>query len=351
MKPIYFFWVVFAISIYWMGYLYYDFLMNILIAALLSVASFWLKDFFDRFIKYNFLSSFFCVLTLLAFLIIPLYFVIHNSVNILLKVNPDEFNPFVESVKMFIGKSLEYFPSLKAETDSFISSISPQGILKYILHFGSYIGKYSINFAIDTGFIVIFLFFFFYYGRNMYVYIIKLLPFDISQSIRISAEISGVVKVVFLTSIANVFLQGIAFGGMIFWFGYDGFLLGILYGITSLIPVVGGAIIWIPIGIYEIYLGNMFGGIFIAVYSAIFIGFVLDNLVKPILITFIKHKILKTPLDINEMLIFFSIIAGLSSFGFWGIVVGPAITAFFIGLLRLYKNNFAYKKDNKKEVK
>ena len=37
------------------------------------------------------------------------------------------------------------------------------------------------------------------------------------------------------------------------------------------------------------------------------------------------------------MLIFFAIIAGLTSFGFWGIVLGPAITALFIALLRIYK--------------
>ena len=40
---------------------------------------------------------------------------------------------------------------------------------------------------------------------------------------------------------------------------------------------------------------------------------------------------------INELLVFFSILAGLTAFGFWGMVLGPAITAFFMALLKLYE--------------
>ncbi len=43
------------------------------------------------------------------------------------------------------------------------------------------------------------------------------------------------------------------------------------------------------------------------------------------------------------MLIFFSMIAGISQFGFWGIIVESTITAFFIALLRLYENYFIQK--------
>jgi predicted PurR-regulated permease PerM len=39
----------------------------------------------------------------------------------------------------------------------------------------------------------------------------------------------------------------------------------------------------------------------------------------------------------NELVIFFSIIAGLSSFGFWGMILGPAITAFFLTILKLFE--------------
>ncbi|MDO7252827.1 AI-2E family transporter [Helicobacter cappadocius] len=343
MRPIYFFWVVFVVSLYWMGYLYQDFLMNLLIAGLLCVASYWLKHFFEKYIKNNFITSFLCVFVLLTFFILPLYFVIHQSIDFLRHLEPHSFQMFIEKLRNFTSNTFVDFPSLNSSLNKVLSNISVDGMMTYALKFSSYIGKYSLNFVMNTGFIVVFLFFFFYYGRKMYDYAIKLLPFQKSESQAVFEEINGVLHIVFLTSIINVLLQGLAFGIAVMWFGYDGFLLGVLYGLASLIPIVGGALLWIPIVGYEIYLGNITGAVFIGIYSLVFISFVIDNLIKPIIITIIKQKILKTPIQISEILIFFSILAGISTFGFWGIVVGPTITAFFIALLRLYQNNFSYK--------
>ena len=41
-------------------------------------------------------------------------------------------------------------------------------------------------------------------------------------------------------------------------------------------------------------------------------------------------------IKINELLIFFSIIAGLSSYGFWGMIIGPAVITLMISILDLY---------------
>ncbi|WP_457565002.1 AI-2E family transporter [Caminibacter sp.] len=45
----------------------------------------------------------------------------------------------------------------------------------------------------------------------------------------------------------------------------------------------------------------------------------------------------ETDLEINSLLIFFSIVAGLSSFGLWGIIIGPAVTALFLSILKFYE--------------
>ena len=106
--------------------------------------------------------------------------------------------------------------------------------------------------------------------------------------------------------------------------------------------------VWLPLACYELYLGEYNVALFIALYSMIFIAFVIDNLIKPLIIKVMTTKILKTSLQINEMLIFFAILAGLSAFGFWGIVLGPIITALFIALLRVYKKIiFPFREDFK----
>ena len=38
---------------------------------------------------------------------------------------------------------------------------------------------------------------------------------------------------------------------------------------------------------------------------------------------------------INELIIFFAIIAGLATFGFWGMIIGPAITVLFLTLMKI----------------
>ncbi|MDH5465420.1 MAG: AI-2E family transporter, partial [Thiovulaceae bacterium] len=63
-----------------------------------------------------------------------------------------------------------------------------------------------------------------------------------------------------------------------------------------------------------------------------------DTFIKPIIIKFINDALIKSHVKINEMIIFFAILAGLTTFGFWGMIIGPAITAFFISLLKLYRD-------------
>jgi len=91
------------------------------------------------------------------------------------------------------------------------------------------------------------------------------------------------------------------------------------------------------VAIYEIFAGTTTNAITIVVYSIVVISIIADTFIKPIIIKYINQKILRTPTKINELLIFFSIVAGLSTFGFWGMIIGPAMVTFFISLVQLLK--------------
>jgi predicted PurR-regulated permease PerM len=129
--------------------------------------------------------------------------------------------------------------------------------------------------------------------------------------------------------------EGALFGIAISFMGYDGLLFGIIYGFASLIPVVGGALMWIPFMIYELSKGNIESALFIALYSIIVISVIADTFIKPMIIKYINTKLVTIDTKLNEIVIFFAIIAGLSTFGFWGMILGPAITAFFLSLLKI----------------
>lgn len=311
-----------------------------LIALLLCVSTFFLKNFFDRYLKLNWLSSLVSVLVLVILFALPLYFIFNKGLNFITHLDPNSLNQFIESSKAKILLWLSDFPEISSRIKLILNDFSGSSILSYALSMSTSVAKWSVALLTNLGFIVVFLYFFFYYAKAFSDYILKLIPFSLDQTMGIYNEVSGVLSVVFFTSIFNILLQGFCFGFMSFFFGYDGLLLGMLYGIASLVPIVGGALVWIPVAFYQLYLGDTSGAIFIALYGAIFIGIVIDNIIKPILISVVNQHIIKTSVKINEMLIFFAILAGINVFGFSGIIIGPAATALFIALLRIYDNNF-----------
>jgi len=151
-------------------------------------------------------------------------------------------------------------------------------------------------------------------------------------------ELSSVMSVVFYSIIVTAAFEGILFGIAISFMGYNGLLFGIMYGFASLVPVVGGIIMWLPFMAYEFAVGDSNHAIFIAVYSVVVISIIADTFVKPLIIKEINTRLLEDDdTKMDELLIFFAIIAGLSTFGFWGMILGPAITAFFLTILKLFE--------------
>ena len=149
-------------------------------------------------------------------------------------------------------------------------------------------------------------------------------------------EISSTMEIVFYSIVVTAIFEGMLFGIMSSFFGFNGLLFGLIYGFASLIPIVGGAILWIPVSLYAWSTIDANTAIFIASYSVIVISIIADTFIKPMIIKYIKDDILHSSVKINELIIFFSILAGMSSYGFWGMILGPAITSFLIAVSKIY---------------
>ncbi len=340
-RAITFFWLVFGVSAYMMYYVYAAYLMDILIALLLCIATYGLHNILSKYIKYPVICAFVSVSILVLLFIVPLFSLMKTLITSVSELNPTAFGAFIEGSKAQILALFSSFPEIESRLRDVFNNISAPSILSYVFNFSSQLGKSSLGFIIDTGFIVVFLFFYFLYGKQAYEYIIELIPFENIQIANVLDEVTNVIKVVFYTSLLNIVLQGFAFGILIMFFGYDGVFFGMLYGLASIVPIVGGGLVWLPLAGYEFYLGNTHNALIIALYALIVCAVLIDNIIKPILIGIINKKVLKTSVKINELLIFFAILAGLTSFGFWGIILGPAVTALFISLLRIYRKQTA----------
>lgn len=334
-----FFACAFTLALGLIVWLYYDFLYTMIIATLLCIATYWIKEFFYMKVKSNFLASGLSVLILLALFIIPLYFVIHRGALGLLGVDWKQAEVWFVQIKELIRSALNYLPFIQAQ--DVLANLSFSSIAGFVSRLSTIVGKSSVGFVVDACFIVLFLSVFFYYGGVWYRYFCRLLPARDEQIKLIALDVSGVLRVVFFSTILNVCLQGFAFGVLASIFGLDGVLLGVLYGLCSLIPIIGGVLVWMPVGLILYVQDEIVQAVVLVLYSVIFIGFIIDNIIKPFLIRIVNRKLLDKPLNINEFVIFFAIFAGLSACGFWGIIIGPAITAFFIVMVRIYERDFA----------
>ena len=314
--------------------LYEPFLPSVSIAFLLAIATYGINF---KFFAYNkFIKPLFITLLLCLLFFSPMIYFISVISPYLVDFDPKDL---LENVYLQKDKLLVYIPEfIKPIIIDFLKKLDLNSLASNILIIVTTITKLSTNFVKDIILILIFYFFILFYSVDIIKYIRSVIPMSTANKNILISEIGAVMSTVFYSIIANALFQGILFSIIATFFGYNGFLFGILYSFGSLIPIVGGMLLWLPMSLYELIQGHSLNALIIALYSIILISIVADTFIKPLIIKFISNKLNLKEKILNEFIIFFSIIAGLATFGFWGMIVGPAITAFFASLLKLYQS-------------
>ncbi len=186
--------------------------------------------------------------------------------------------------------------------------------------------------------ILFFYFLFNLYGQKILHFIATLMPTGKRQEQYLYIECTGTVAVVFYGTLFNMAAQGIAFGLLMTFIGnYDSFYLGALAGFCSIVPIIGSAIVYIPVVCLEILAGNYINAVIILIFAWACMGFVIDNILRMIFIGYLKKKFC-FQYTMNELLILLSILAGIATFGFWGLVLGPTLIALAIASANLYRD-------------
>ena len=127
-------------------------------------------------------------------------------------------------------------------------------------------------------------------------------------------------------------IQGLA-GALGYWiFGVNEVILwGFITAVCSVIPIVGTGLVWVPLTIYLFAINHTWQGFGLALYSLI----VLTNIDYVARIT-----VLRKIADVHPLITIFGVIAGLSMFGFLGLIFGPLLISYFILLVKIYRNEF-----------
>jgi predicted PurR-regulated permease PerM len=160
----------------------------------------------------------------------------------------------------------------------------------------------------------------------------SLSPLSKQYEAAITNKFREVTRATILGSLATAVAQGLA-GGLVFLLlGIDNIIFwSSSMALFSLVPVVGTAIIWVPWVIYFLLTGSIVKAIILAVAASLFVGMI-DNVIRPL---FIEGRA-----GMHTLLVFFSLMGGVSYFGMSGLLFGPILVALFLTFVELFRLEF-----------
>ena len=336
-------------------WIFSSFLHYILVAAVLSLATShgfnallcWIDD--SRLPKWikkkrRILAAFLLTSFFLMMIFLPLLYLIIQTSDLISTLN-------IELIKQTIlamwNNVLNYADSipvlhepltrLKAEGSSLIDTSSIRTVLKG----GENIVSSTSGLVIQIGWILMFYFLFNIYGDRILYFLGTLMPTDPEHEKYLYRECTGTVAVVFYGTLFNMTAQGLAFGLlMTFVGGYNATYLGVLAGFCSIVPIIGAAPVYIPVIAIELFAGNFLRAIIILTFAWVVMVFFFDNILRLLFIGYLK-KVFGFEYTMNGIFILLSILAGISTFGFWGLILGPSVLALALAAANLYRDNLA----------
>lgn len=140
------------------------------------------------------------------------------------------------------------------------------------------------------------------------------------------AEVGGTTTAVTIGTILTCIVQGALAGIGYFFAGLPApIFCGIITAIAALVPVVGTAIVWVPLAAYLAITGAFVKAILLALWCIVFVG-IADNAVRPLTIGAQR--------DIPTLAIIFGAIGGAATMGLIGLILGPILFAILVTVWR-----------------
>lgn len=162
--------------------------------------------------------------------------------------------------------------------------------------------------------------------------ILEILPFSENNKAILRQE----TKLIILSNTIGIPVVALT-QGILAYIGYlsmgvsSPLVFAVLVAFTTVIPVVGTSLIWVPIGISALLNGDIVRGIFLLSYGLLIIGG------SDAILRFMLQKRLA---NIHPLITFFGVLMGLAIFGFWGIIFGPLLLSMFLLLLNMYRHDY-----------
>ena len=156
----------------------------------------------------------------------------------------------------------------------------------------------------------------------------SLLPFEDLRRERMIRQTRDLVSASIAAGLLIAALQGLA-GGLVFavlGLGAPVFW-GVMMGLLALLPFVGTWMVWLPAAVWLLATGQIVKGVILAVLGGAVVASI-DNVLRP--------AMLSGRTQMNGLLMFISLLGGVSLFGLLGLVLGPLVSAIVTSLFEAY---------------
>jgi predicted PurR-regulated permease PerM len=199
----------------------------------------------------------------------------------------------------------------------------------WVLGSGASILRNFARLIAESLIVIVVVFFLFRDGRGWIQHAEEIIPLPPGQARKLFANISD-------TIVANVYgivsvgaAQGVLTGIALAIAGLQSpLLVGLCAAFASVVPVAGAGLVWVPAGLYLIFAGASWKGIFVLVWGVAVVS-TCDNIIRP--------WVVGGKVELHPLVLVFSILGGVQAFGFLGLFLGPvsaSVLWVLLGMIR-----------------
>jgi predicted PurR-regulated permease PerM len=191
----------------------------------------------------------------------------------------------------------------------------------------------TVSFLFQFFILLYTMFFLFLDGKAILQRMLSVLPLSDGEKTLMLDKFVSVSRATIRGTLVIGLIQGALSGLAFALVGIDGALFwGTVMAVLSVLPLVGGALVWVPAAIILAAAGEWWRAAFLTAFCALVVGSV-DNVLRP--------RLVGRDTKMHDLLILFSTLGGLMVFGPIGFIVGPILAALFLTSWEIFA--FAYR--------
>ncbi|MEK6812266.1 MAG: AI-2E family transporter [Nanoarchaeota archaeon] len=301
--------------------------ISIVIALILAFIFTPVFDFINKYINSRNASAGVIVLFVLLLIILPIWFLtpilLNQSFSLFQAAQQIDFVKPLKSVFPSLFASQQFSSEIGSVLSSFTSKVASDlmnSISMVILDFPNLALQFTVIF---------FTFFFVLRDQEVIVeYVKSLLPFSKDVEKKLFDNSKLLTSAILYGQVIIGIIQGVILGIGLFIFGVKNALILTLFAaLAGILPILGTAIVWLPVAVYLFVAGNTVPAWGVVVFGVL--SSTVDNTLRPIIVS--------RRTKIHSGILVVSMIGGIFLFGIMGFILGPLIVSYLLIILEIYR--------------